>query len=293
MLTLAVNCCVSLIIGAFLGSQLAARGIRADSTLENQQGIILSGLIAIAAIIFSLVIVDKLNLVHLLPLIIPSITLLYIGGYASQTILALGCVILGLLVFLELRGKLYPQRMFQLFAAVVIIVIPLAILIHFSVPIIDMVGEPRVIREIVVLQTTPYTCAPATIATLARFVAKHPQITEREVVALTNTDRFGTRTLAEIWAMEKLGLEPQYQYGLKLGDLVKKKLPALLHVREQEEDSGESFSHAVALLLVKPKEHLMILGNPLYGLQVKTFAQMKEYWQGEAVFVTFDREQET
>ena len=282
MVFIALICCVCALFGVFVGSKLAARGIRTDSTLEKCQGGILLGLIAIAGIIFSLVLIDRLNLIHWLPLIIPAFIQLYIAEYATDLILGSGCFILGLLLSVELLGKRSPKGMRQLFVAVAAIILPLTILLHYSLPVTGMIGEPRVI-EGVVLQTTPYTCAPASIATLARFIGKHPHLSERDVATLTKTDRFGTSTLAEIRAMGKLGLEPKYKYGLKIEELAKTGQPALLHVREKFR--GKFITHAVALLSVDTEKQFLTIGNPLSGIQVKTFKQMEGYWLGEAVFV--------
>jgi len=51
------------------------------------------------------------------------------------------------------------------------------IILYYTLPITGMASEPLVI-EGVVLQTTSQTCAPASIATLARLVGLDPNLSE-------------------------------------------------------------------------------------------------------------------
>ena len=85
--------------------------------------------------------------------------------------------------------------------------------------------------------------------------------------------------------MKKLGLQPEYEHNLSLKDLAELNKFALLHVKEKNPRNGHKFSHAVALLLIDPVEKLVVIGNPLFGIQVKTFASMENYWLGEAILV--------
>ncbi len=134
------------------------------------------------------------------------------------------------------------------------------------------------------LQTTPYSCAAATIATLARKVNPTLQTTEREVIELAGTSRHGTSTLAEIQAMEKLGLAPQYERNLTINNLVARRQMAILHVMEPIAEA--KIAHAIALLEINPTKHTLTVANPLYGKEIIPFDRMKDYWIGEAVFVT-------
>ncbi len=283
MLVIILICGISFLIGGSIGNRLAAQGITADINLEKHQGKILWVLIAIASIILSMYLLSILNLMHQVLFIIPTFIRLYIQAYSYKLILASGCLVLGLLVFLELSGKSSPRRMLQLSMAVVILTIPLTIFLHFCLPVTNSLDKPRVRDEVVVLQTTSYTCAPSSIATLARFIGKHRSLSERDVVKLTMTNRFGTSTLAEIRAMEKLGLNPKYKYGLTRQDLIKVDRPALLHVRLRM--PGRVISHAVALLSVDSQQKVLTIADPLSGIQKMKFAQLKGYWLGEAVFV--------
>lgn len=103
---------------------------------------------------------------------------------------------------------------------------------------------------------------------------------------LTNTNRFGTTTLSEIKAMAKLDLHPQYRHNLTIDDLIALNKPALMHVKEKRKTGkGVRFSHAVALLSINPERKLILIGNPLEGMQIKTFDDLNQYWFGEAILV--------
>ncbi len=283
MFVIVLVCVISFLIGGLFGKKLAERGITTDINLEKYHGQILLGLIAIAILILSMYLLSVFNLMHRLIFIIPTFIRLYLQAYFDKLILGLGCLILGLLVFLELSGKSSPRRMFQLSIAVGIVTVPLVIFLNLSLPLTNSLDKPKVKDELVVLQTTNYTCAPSSIATLGRFTGKHPNLSERDVVKLANTNKFGTSTLAEIRAMEQLGLNPKYEYGLTVRDLVKIDRPALLHVRLKI--SGTVISHAVALLSVNSQQQVLIIADPLSGLQKIKFDRLKGYWLGEAIFV--------
>ena len=59
-----------------------------------------------------------------------------------------------------------------------------------------------------------------------------------------------------------------------------------MHVKEKRRTGkGVRFSHAVAYLAIDPAKELILIGNPLYGMQIKTFNDLKEYWFGEAILI--------
>ena len=284
MLELILISISAFITGTFSGKFLATKGITADNALENHQKPLIWIILGIGLVIAFLLIIDNFNLAPLLPKVFPSIILLYFAGYFHQIIVGFGCFTFGLLLLLELSGKQSRQRIYQLLISLSAIAFALSILLSFLRPIDSLLGKAKIIDG-VVWQTTSFTCAPSSIATLGRYSQKNPNSTEKEVVELTHTNRFGTTTLAEIKAMKHLGLQPKYKHNLSLTDLAKLNKLALLHVKEKNPKNGHKFSHAVALLLIDPVEKLVVIGNPLYGIQVKTFASMKEYWLGEAILV--------
>ena len=282
-------CALVFACGGMLGRNLAAIGITSDNALKNYQKPLVWMLIAVLPLLGTLVILDKLHLASVLPQIFPAMLLIYLAGYFNEAIAGMGCFFLGLLLFLELSGKRSRQKIVQLMVALSAIAFALSILFFFLQPVRAMVAKPKIING-VVMQTTPYTCAPASIATLARFTKQYPLITEQTVVKLTKTNRFGTTTLSEIRAMEKLGLNPQYRHNLTINDAIALNKPALLHVKEKRKTGkGVRFSHAVALLSIDSQKGLILIANPLYGMQIKTFEEFDRYWFGEAILVNLDR----
>ncbi|MEL7010669.1 MAG: peptidase C39 bacteriocin processing [Cyanobacteria bacterium J06588_4] len=269
--------------GAIFGKNLAHRGVNSDNALKNFQKPLVWLLIAIAPLLGILILLDKLDLAPLLPQVFPPMLLIYLAGYFNEIILGMGCFFLGLLVLLELSGKKTRRQVVQLFMALGTISLALSILLFFLHPV-QATGEKIVDR--IVMQTTPYTCAPASIATLARFSQKYPNLTEQDAIALTKTNRFGTTTLREIRAIRQLNLNPQYHHNLTIEDLIALNKFALMHVKEKRKNgTGVRFSYAVAYLGIDPARKLILIGNPLYGLQIKTFAEFDEYWFGELISV--------
>ena len=284
MLELIFISTIAFVTGTFSGKFLATKGITADNALENHQKPLIWIIAGLGLITVFLLIIDKFNLAPLLPQVFPSIILLYFAGYFHQILIGFGFFTFGLLLLLELSGKRSRRRMYQLGVSLGAIAFALSILLIFLRPVDHLLGKAKIIDG-VVWQTTSFTCAPSSIATLGRYSKLNSDSTEREVVKLTQTNRFGTTTLAEIRAMKKLGLRPDYQHNLSLNDLAELNKFALLHVKENNPRNGHKFSHAVALLLIEPDEQLVVIGNPLFGIQVKTFASMEDYWLGEAILV--------
>jgi len=288
MTILVLVCALAFVCGAMLGKNLAANGVTSDNALKNHQKPLVWLLIAVIPLLGILVILDKLHLASILPQIFPPMLLIYLAGYFNEIILGMGCFFLGLLLLLESSPKRSRKKIIQLMVALSAISFALSILLFFLQPVQAMVAKPKIING-VVMQTTPYTCAPASIATLARATKKYPVITEEEVVTLTKTNRFGTTTLREIRAMARLGLNPEYNHNLTIDDLIASNSPALLHVKEKRKNGkGVRFSHAVALLSISPQQGLILIANPLYGLQIKTFEEFGQYWFGEAILIDLE-----
>lgn len=284
MVGLVLVCALAFAVGSFLGKSLAAKGVTSDNALKDYQRVLVWLIVAIALGSIFLVVLDKLHFTPLLPKIFPPMLLIYLAGYFNRAIVLSGCFFLGLLIFLELSGKRSRQKIAQLLVAIGTISFALSVLLFFLQPV-RVVARPKIIQGIV-MQTTPYTCAPASVATLARYIKKYPNLTEQNVVKLTETNRFGTTTLAEIKAMQKLGLNPQYRHNLTTDDLVTLNRPALMHVKEKRRlGKGVRFSHAVAYLAIDPGREMIVIGNPLYGLQIKTFEDLEQYWFGEVILV--------
>ena len=272
-------------VGSFLGNHLSQQGITADNALEKHQTTARIIFGVIATIITLLMVIDHYNLSHNLPQNFPQITFISLDlqAFCDDLLLLFGFFTLGLLLFLELSGLSSKQRRIQLLLGLTAISFCLSAIFYWFSPIINQIKKPK-IKDDIVMQTTRVTCAPASIATLARISGKQPQITEKDVAKLTKTNRLGTPTLAEISAMKKLGLNPEYHNNFSLQELLKRNQIALLHVREG--GIALQFAHAVALLEIDQKNQEVILGNPLSGIQTKDFKQFKDYWFGEVIFVS-------
>jgi len=283
MTSLVLVCTVAFGCGALFGKNLAFQGIDSDNALNNYQKPLVWLLLAIVPLLGMLIFLDKFNLASLLPKIFPPMLLIYLAGYFNEIIVGLGCFFLGLLLLLELSAKRSQQKVLQVLVAIGVIAFALSILLFFLRPV--RTERPKIVDRIV-MQTTPYTCAPASIATLARYTRKHPRLSEQAAVTLTKTNRFGTTTLKEIRAMKQLDLNPEYHHNLTIDDLIMSKKPGLMHVKEKRKTGkGVRFSHAVAYLAIDPNRRLILIGNPLYGLQVKTFEELDTYWFGELITV--------
>jgi len=266
--------------GAYTGWWLARRGVTAENALKRYQrqvywgGSVLLGLVAFAVVVFR---------VGEREAGLPDFLLLYSAAYFLPAILLLCCFCLGFIVLLERPGWRDPRRLQPLLLFVAVSGIGLAFLIYQALPITPLIRSPQIL-EGVVLQTTPYSCSAAAIATLDRRIHPSRQTTELEVAQLAGTTRQGTNTLGEIRAMEALGLAPQFQRNLTLQDSIERQQMAVLHVMESV--GGTHIVHAIALLDIDVDREMVTIANPLYGKQMKTFKEMKGYWLGEAIFVT-------
>ena len=219
-------------LGGFLGNDLAKKGITADNALEKHQKTARIIFIGLAAILTVLIIIDRSNVAYYVPQLFPHFLSLYIQAAFDNVLLCVGFFLFGLLFLLELSGWSSKKRRNQLLVGLAAITFCLSVLFYLFSPIVNDVGELKIVDG-VVIQSTTVTCAPASIATLARLSGKHPEITEKEVTKLTRTNRLGTNTLAEIAAMKKLGLNPDYHHDSTLDDLVNRKQMALLHVKQR------------------------------------------------------------
>ena len=283
MISFVLVCVFAFGSGVIIGKKLALKGINSDNALKNYQKPLVRLLFAVASLLAVLILLDKFHLASLLPKIFPPMLLIYLAGYFHEIIVGLGCFFLGLLLLLELSGKRSKEKVIQVLVAMGTIAFALSILLFFMHPV--RANQPKIVNR-VVMQTTPYTCAPATIATLSRSTKRHLYLTEQDVIKLTKTNRFGTTTLREIKAMKQLDLDPQYHHNLTIKDLIALNKPALMHVKEKPKTGkGVRFSHAVAYLAIDPNKRLILIGNPLYGLQIKTFEEFDTYWFGELIAV--------
>jgi hypothetical protein len=268
---------LGLVPGAILGRRLAASGLTAQNALIGRQRLAYATLVGVGAAGALIYYSYKVRW-------LPDTLVLYGEvAFLPATQLVAGFAI-GLLLLLEWPGRRDSVRRRQLIAGTAILVVGWGFLAYRSLPIASQLAESLVIDG-VVMQTSSYTCAPASIATLARHLLQDTTVTERQAAVAARTTRGGTHTLGEIRAMRALGLEPEFRRQLNADSLVAREGLALLHVDEPQ-PGGRTIRHAVALLEIHPNARMMTLGNPLYGRQMKSFDDLDGYWLGEAVFAT-------
>jgi hypothetical protein len=269
---------LALAIGTLAGRQLARRGVTLTRLVAPHPfrcALVLAALLAGATL---LVFGDRLPW-------LPEPVLLYGEEYAWPALGVAGWVMLGLLPALEWRN-VREGRAGRLLAATLALAIGVGHLAYLAQPVSDALHRTRE-RDGVVLQTTSYTCAPASIATLARFARPGLRVSEREVAEMLGTTREGTSTLAEIRAMDALGLRPRFARGLTVDSLIARGAPAVLHI-EATTRRGVA-RHAIALLGVDARRRTVTIGDPMRGLQVQRFEDLDRVWIGEAVFVNVAR----
>jgi predicted double-glycine peptidase len=274
MIGTVVTAAAGLAGGAWLGRRLAHRGVTAANALAGRQVIAYAVMLGLGGV-FAL-----LYWAHKIPLL-P--TMLVLLGEAAVWPFAqlLAAAALGVLVLLEWPGRRDRKRLASMVLGSLALALCNGFLVYRALPLLDLLGPPR-ITDGVVMQTTSYTCAPATIATLLR-ARGDTAASERQVVALAGTTRAGTTTFAEVRAMRRLGLAPQFVRGLTPESLAARGQAALLHV--DEPILTTTIRHAVALLAVDAERRTITIGNPLYGRQIKSWESLHGYWTGEAVLV--------
>ncbi|MEM9216076.1 MAG: cysteine peptidase family C39 domain-containing protein [Cyanobacteria bacterium P01_F01_bin.150] len=267
-------------VGFWSGHVLAQRGVTADNALlKHQRQVYRWGAIAIAiALIFVIVMTTGKQSPW-----IPSFLLLYLGAYWLHAVLSACIVCVGFFVGLEKSGWRDRHRLQQLVGFVGIGVAAASFLVYQQYPISNLLAAPRIIDG-VVFQTTSYSCAAASIATLSHHLPLDTPVTEADVVDLARTSRMGTSTLAEIHAMKHLGMEPEYRRHLTVEDLIQRNQMAILHVMEPI--GTAKIGHAIVLLSIDPEAQILFIANPLLGPVIKPFAGLEGYWLNEAVFAT-------
>lgn len=279
-MTAAAIIVVALALGATLGRRLAARGLTAQNALVGRQ------LLAYAILIFAggagLLLFYAPRLAWM-----PTVAVLYGEGAVLHAARAAAAFALTLLITLEWPGRREPKRRRQLLVGGAALLLLAGYLGFRAIPL-RLSVERLWIHDGVVMQSTAYTCAPASIATLVRWFGGDTLATEASVASIAGTTREGTSTFAEVRTMRRLGFAPRYARRLTPESLAVAGYPALLHVDEPVA-SGVTIRHAVALLEVNHESRTVLVGNPLHGRQVKRFGELEGYWTGEAVFVTTHR----
>ncbi|MEA5533249.1 papain-like cysteine protease family protein [Crocosphaera sp. XPORK-15E] len=282
MFNLIISSMIGFGFGGFCGHSLSQKGITAENALEKHQKTARGIFLGLVGILTLLIVLDRSNIYYKFPRLVPHLFLLYLQSSFDKVLLGFGFFICGLLLLLELSGWSSSKRRNQLLVGLSGITFCLCLLLYWFSPIVNDLGEFRT-SDGVVLQSTTVTCAPASIATLARISGQYPNIQEKDVVKLTQTNRLGTNTISEIRAMKQLGLNPEYHHDFPLNKLLERHQLALLHVKQRW--LSQQFPHAVALLGIDQENQELILGNPLFGVESKKINELEGYWFGEVIFV--------
>lgn len=274
MLAVVLTMCAGLVAGAVVGRRLAARGLTAENALTGRQRVAYAVFIGAAAG-FAL-----LYWAHKIPLL-PTWFVLLGEAAVWPLVLLIASAAFSLLIALEWPGRGDRKRLGAMLAGAAVLAFANAFLTWRLVPLAGSLAPARVVDG-VIMQTTSYTCAPAAIATLLRALGD-TAASEASMVALAGTSRTGTTTFREVQTMERLGLEPEFLRRLTPLDLARRGQIALLHVDEPV--LATTVRHAVALLAVDSLRRTVTLGNPMYGVVVKSWASLPGYWTGETIFV--------
>lgn len=173
-----------IVLGVLSGKFLAVKGVTINLSIESPktQKWILITLGTVPLIVLSLTWLDKLKISQKFTVFLPSIFLLYFSEYLYNIIIFIGYFVFGLLICLELFNSSKYDNKKELFVGLALISLLLSLLFYQKYPIISTLKEPQIIDDYIVLQTRDFSCAPASIATLARFSSKYPQFTEKDAI---------------------------------------------------------------------------------------------------------------
>jgi hypothetical protein len=138
-----------------------------------------------------------------------------------------------------------------------------------SRPHLPPLGEMRISGDGVILQTTPYTCAPAAGANIALMLGVHT--TERELVELFHTTRDGTFPAQVLRGLKTLGISGRK--AAAKGGIRAVKPPAMLFVL--------SDTHAVIYAGITGG--LIEIWNPSFGKAFLPEWRLNEIWDGHAL----------
>jgi len=155
----------------------------------------------------------------------------------------------------------HPRRLL-LCAPPAALLIGVPVLLHWLLePIHPTVGNRE--RDGVIMQSTPYTCAPASAANLLRALGVHRS--EREVAELFGTTALGTSSAQIIRGMAELDIH------CRRADLGRRPLPVAPAILLFE---GARVGHAVALL-EGDHEGGLVIADPLVGRTATTEARLR------------------
>ncbi|MCB9643790.1 MAG: hypothetical protein H6728_12015 [Myxococcales bacterium] len=138
-------------------------------------------------------------------------------------------------------------------------------------------GAPRM-KGVVVLQTTPVSCAAASAATLFRSWGR--KATEREMVELLRTNGlFGTGDAHIVYGFAKVGVVCQ-RAEWTLEQLPKLAAPQMIFVKTSSKKSQED--HAAVFAGMRRGQ--IVVWDPLFGEVLYTKKKFSQIWKGRGLF---------
>lgn len=266
---------VGLVAGSLMGAFLASRGVRAATALDGRQAW------GWAVVLFGGTLVWALYTGRLQDLL-PSSAQPYMDLAFHPGATLLSTFVFAFLALLERRAWREEGQRRSLGLGLAITLVLIGYLAWLSLPVRP---SEDLSAEGVVFQTTPFTCAAASIATIGRVTGVAPALTEGEAAHLARTTNGGTFASGELRALRELGLTARFGRRMSVDSLVAHAGVAILHVNEPL-PGGRRIRHAVALLALDPTTRTIRIGNPLEGIQEIPFDALDSYWIGEAVLVS-------
>lgn len=145
--------------------------------------------------------------------------------------------------------------------AVILLITPFAKQIIFGV---NYSGLKDTWKDRVCLQSSGYTCVPASIATIARLQGGH--LTERELAQAAGTTRRGT----EIWYMVRALRAKGYELRYRRCSIRKATVPSMIGV------NLGNIGHAVVLMKRHGDE--VVIGDPMKGEHSYSISNFEKYY---------------
>ncbi len=265
---------LGLAAGTALGAYFSRRGVRAKEALVGRQlhaWVVVGAAGALAWSIYSGVLPDAL----------PAAFQPYSDLALPPGATLLAGFVLGFIPVLERAAWREPEQRRPLLIGSGVSLALLAYLGWLALPVRP---TEDLSADGVVFQTTPFTCAAASVATVARLTGASPGLTEGAAAKLAGSSFGGTFVVGEMRALRRVGLSAKYGRGLSMDDLIRHGGPGILHVDEPL-PGGRRIRHAVALVSIDTVTRTVTVGNPLEGLQEIQFDAFDSYWIGEAILV--------
>ncbi len=173
----------------------------------------------------------------------------------------------------------HPERHKLALAAALLLVGLGSMYLKHSLPVYPGLSDRRT-PDGCILQSSPFTCAPAAAANI--LALRGIAATEREMARLAGTTDLGTAPGEIVRCFRRMGIAA-HKAILTLAQLQQRRSPTLLLVDYPE---MSPLSHAIVLESLDDNHALVI--DPLKGRVQLTLRQLQDQWRGYAVCVEND-----